>query len=106
MAPFFTGFTRGIGGGGGAAGGGNGSLDGGGAGSVSKDVTYPSPTSVPFTIGLKGGYGNSNSGGGYGGSPGGGDGGNAGGGIQCELQFILIDKYLKCFQTNGSSKFG
>lgn len=44
MAPFFTGFTRGIGGGGGAAGGGNGSRDGGGAGSVSKDVTYPSPS--------------------------------------------------------------
>jgi hypothetical protein len=70
------------GGGGGAAGGGNGSRSGGGAGSVSKDVTYPSPTSIPFSIGLKGGYASQNSGGGYGGSPGGGDGGNAGGGIQ------------------------
>jgi hypothetical protein len=70
------------GGGGGASGGGNGPRSGGGAGSVYKDVTYPSPTSVPFSIGLKGGYGNQNSGGGYGGSPGGGDGGNAGGGIE------------------------
>jgi hypothetical protein len=68
------------GGGGGAAGGGNGPRSGGGAGSVYKDVTYPTPSSVPFSIGLKGGYGNQNSGGGYGGSPGGGDGGNAGGG--------------------------
>jgi hypothetical protein len=68
------------GGGGGAAGGGNGPRSGGGAGSVSKDVTYPSPTSIPFSIGLKGGYGSQNSGGGYGGSPGGGNGGHAGGG--------------------------
>lgn len=68
------------GGGGGAAGGGNEPRSGGGAGSVSKDVTYPSPTSIPFAIGAKGGYGSQNSGGGYGGSPGGGDGGNAGGG--------------------------
>lgn len=70
------------GGGGGAAGGGNGPRQGGGAGSVSKDVLYSSPTSIPFTIGTKGGYGNQNSGGGYGGSPGGGNGGNAGGGVQ------------------------
>lgn len=70
------------GGGGGAAGGGNGPRSGGGAGSVSKDVTYSSPTSISFSIGLKGGYGSQNSGGGYGGSPGGGDGGNAGGGIE------------------------
>jgi hypothetical protein len=70
------------GGGGGAAGGGNGPRQGGGAGSVSKDVTYSSPTSISFTIGAKGGYGNQNSGGGYGGSPGGGNGGNASGGVQ------------------------
>jgi len=67
------------GGGGGAAGGGNGPRPGGGAGSVSKDVTYPSPTSISFTIGTKGGYGSENIGGGWGGSPGGGNGGNAGG---------------------------
>lgn len=70
------------GGGGGAAGGGNGPRNGGGAGSVSKDVTYATPTSVPFTIGTKGGYGNQNSGGGTGGSPGGGSGGNSGGGVE------------------------
>lgn len=70
------------GGGGGAAGGGNGPRQGGGAGSVSKDVTYPSPTAVSFTIGTKGGYGNGSSGGGTGGSPGGGNGGNSGGGVE------------------------
>lgn len=70
------------GGGGGAAGGGNGPRDGGGAGSVSKDVTYNTLTSVSFTIATKGGYGSQNSGGGYGGSPGGGNGGNAGGGVE------------------------
>ena len=68
------------GGGGGASGGGNGARSGGGAGSVSKDVTYSSPTSIPFAIGAKGGYGSQNNGGGYGGSPGGGNGGHAGGG--------------------------
>ena len=70
------------GGGGGASGGGNGPRSGGGAGSVYKDVTYPTPSTIPISIGLKGGYGSQNSGGGYGGSPGGGDGGNAGGGIE------------------------
>lgn len=70
------------GGGGGAQGGGNGPRSGGGAGSVSKDVTYPTQTVIPFTIGIKGGWGSQNSGGGYGGSPGGGNGGNAGGGIE------------------------
>lgn len=70
------------GGGGGASGGGNGARLGGGAGSVYKDVTYSTPSTIPISIGSKGGYGNQNSGGGYGGSPGGGDGGNAGGGIE------------------------
>ena len=70
------------GGGGGASGGGNGPRSGGGAGSVYKDVTYPTPSTIPISIGLKGGYGSQNSGGGYGGSPGGGNGGNAGGGIE------------------------
>ena len=70
------------GGGGGASGGGNGPRSGGGAGSVYKDVTYPTPSTIPISIGLKGGYGSQHSGGGYGGSPGGGNGGNVGGGIE------------------------
>lgn len=68
-------------GGGGAAGGANGCDDGGGAGSVSKDVAYTSSTNVSFTIasGGTGAYGSADARvnvPGIGGSPGGGNGSN------------------------------
>lgn len=71
------------GGGGAAAGGGNGPRDGGGAGSVSKDVTYSTATPITFNLATGGGgaRGSADSSSNIvadGGSPGGGNGSRAG----------------------------